>query len=304
MQNLNRSKVRIQADILMFIAALVWGGGFVAQRVATYSLGYFAFNGIRFLMAALVLLPVGIRFLGKFDRRLWWVVLAGVFLFGGSALQQAGLATTSAGSAGFITGVYVVLVPFFLAVLFREKVPLVNWIAAAAALGGTYLLSTGGQNIRPSSGDILELIGAVIWAFHIIVVGKAVKHLNIFTFSVGQFLVCGVLNLILAQIFTPLSWTSIQPAIPALLYGGLGSVALGFTLQAVGQSKAPTADAVLIFSLEAVFAAIFGALLLSERMNWVQVVGCGIIFISILSAQFFSARAEGQQQELEPTAEE
>lgn len=297
MQTLTRSKTRIQADLLMLLAAIVWGGGFVAQRFATKYLGLLAFNGIRFTLAGLILLPVGLRSMGKVDRRLWWILPAGLLLFGGSALQQAGLKTTTAGSAGFITAVYVVLVPLFLALIWRVKVPIINWLAALAALGGTYLLSTGGQMIHPSTGDLLELAGAVIWAFHVIVVGLAVRRVNIYAFSAGQFLLCGVINLILNQFISPFTWAAISPALPAILYGGIISVALGFTLQAVGQSKSPTADAVLILSLESVFGAIFGALILLERMNWIQILGCTIIMVAIVGAQAISVRKENQSQE-------
>ena len=289
-----KGKERIQADLLMFLAAVVWGGGFVAQRVATQYLGYFAYNGIRFLLAGLVLLPIGIRNLKKFDRSLLWILPAGVLLFGGSALQQAGLKTTSAGSAGFITGVYVVLVPLFLALFWREKISIVNWLAAFAAVGGTYLLSTGGKTMSLSSGDILELLGAVVWAFHVIVVGLAVRQLDIYVFSVGQFLFCGLVSLAFNQLSGPLVWSEIHSGLWAILYGGIFSVALGFTLQGIGLSKAPAADAVLILSLESVFAAIFGALILFERMNWIQIIGCAIIMAAILGVQIYSLHRANQ----------
>jgi drug/metabolite transporter (DMT)-like permease len=294
MRSINRSKARIQADLLMFLAAIVWGGGFVAQRYATRYIDLFAYNGLRFTLAGLILLPVGLRFMGESGKQLWWIIPAGLFLFGGSSLQQAGMMTISAGSAGFITGVYVVLVPLFLALIWRVKIPALNWVAALIALGGTYLLSTGGQSVRPTTGDWFELAGAAVWAFHIIIVGQAVQKLNIFTFSVGQFLVCGLLNLGLTNFIHPLSWTTISPALPYILYGGILSVAVGFTLQAIGQKNAPAVDAVLILSLESVFAAIFGALILFERMNWIQILGCAIIFVTIVGTQIISAGRESR----------
>jgi len=296
MKSINRSKARIQADLLMFLAAIIWGGGFVAQRYATRYIDLFAYNGLRFTLAGLILLPIGLRFMGKPNKQFLWIVPAGLLLFGGSSLQQAGMRTISAGSAGFITGVYVVLVPLFLALIWRVKVPVLNWVAALIALGGTYLLSTGGQSIRPSTGDWLELAGAAVWAFHIIVVGLAVRKLNIFAFSVGQFLLCGLLNLALTHFAQPLSMTTILPALPYILYGGILSVAVGFTLQAIGQKKAPAVDAVLILSLEAVFAAVFGALILFERMNWVQILGCVIIFVTIVGAQIISSSRDSRLQ--------
>jgi drug/metabolite transporter (DMT)-like permease len=294
METGNRTKIRIEADLMMLLAAIIWGGGFVAQRIATRYIGPFTFNGIRFALAGILLLPIVLRSLKRLDKKLLWIFPAGILLFGGSALQQIGLATTTAGSAGFITGVYVVLVPVFLSLLWRNKIPAVNWIAAIIALGGTYLLSTGGELIRPGSGDLFELVGAVVWAFHVIVVGLAVRELDSFVFSVGQFLVCGLINLIVGQFVSPLSWTAVQPAIPALLYAGVFSVAIGFTLQAIGQSRAPTTDAVLILSLESVFGAIFGALFLAERMNWVQILGAAIILTTIIGAQIISTKRAGE----------
>lgn len=292
MEARKRTKVRIQADLTLLLAAIVWGGGFIAQRIATRYLGVFSFNGIRFVLAGLLLLPFALKSLKKIDRKLLWILPAGVLLFGGSALQQAGIATTTAGAAGFITGVYVVLVPLFLALIWREKIPAVNWIAALAALGGTYLLSTGGQEVRPGSGDLLVLAGSLVWAFHVIVVGLAVRELDTLVFSVGQFLLCGLINLIFGHFISPLSWTAVQPAIPSLLYAGVFSVAIGFTLQALGQSKAPTTDAVLIMSLESVFSAVFGAFFLAERMNWIQILGAGIILTAIVGAQIISTKRQ------------
>jgi len=280
----------------MLLAAVVWGGGFVAQRQASASLGFFSFNAVRFLMAGLVMLPFILPRIKKFDRTFLWILPAGLLLFGGSALQQAGIETTSAGSAGFITGIYVVLVPILLALFWKVRTRPVIWLAALAAIGGTYLLSTGGKRIAPSSGDLIVLVGSVIWAFHVIVVGLSVSKLDVFVFSVGQFLVCGVLHLISSFFTTPPDLASIQAVLPSVLYAGLGSIVIGFTLQAVGQKHAPAADAALILSLEAVFAAIFGALFLQEQMNFWQIFGCGIILTAILGAQLIVIRSNKNPQ--------
>jgi drug/metabolite transporter (DMT)-like permease len=280
----------------MLLAAILWGGGFIAQRVASSELGFFAYNGLRFLLAGLLLLPLCIKYLKSLDKNALWIIPAGLLLFAGSAFQQAGVETTTAGAAGFITGVYVVLVPLFLSLFWKVKVPWVIWLAALAALFGTYLLSTSGKGFSPSRGDMLVLIGSVLWAFHVIVVGMAVKHLNIFLFSVGQFLLCGLINLGCSVFIDPPSISAIQSVWPAIIYGGVFSVAGGFTLQAIGQSKAPTADAALILSLEAVFAALFGAFFLAERMDPVQIAGCAVIMGSILAAQIVSIRTATQTE--------
>jgi drug/metabolite transporter (DMT)-like permease len=282
---------RLGSDIFLLLAAIVWGGGFVAQRTASVNLGYFSFNAVRFILAGLVMLPFVLRRLKPGARKYLWIVPAGFLLYGGSALQQAGIETTSAGSAGFITGVYVVLVPLLLALFWKVKTKPVIWLAALAALGGTYLLSTGGVSIKPSTGDLIVLIGSFVWALHVIVVGLAVNKLDVFVFSAGQFLLCGILHLASSFFTAPPDLQNVLISLPSVLYAGLGSVVLGFTLQAVGQKHAPAADAALILSLEAVFAALFGALILRERMNPVQILGCVIIMASILAAQLIMLRS-------------
>jgi len=283
---------RLTSDFLLLLASIVWGGGFVAQRQASVSLGFFSFNAVRFLLAGLVMLPFILPRLKKVNRSFLWIFPAGLLLYGGSALQQAGIETTSAGSAGFITGVYVVLVPILLAVFWKVRTRPVIWLAALAAILGTYLLSTGGKQLTPSTGDLIVLIGSFIWALHVIIVGLSVSKLDVFVFSVGQFLVCGLLHLASSFFTTPPDLVSIKAVLPSVLYAGLGSIVIGFTLQAVGQKHAPAADAALILSLEAVFAALFGAWFLAEKMNTLQIIGCGIILAAILGAQLIVIRSQ------------
>ena len=286
---------RLTSDVFLFLAALIWGFGFVAQRMATFHLGYFGFNALRFLMAGLVILPFVIKRFANFRKTYGWVLAAGGVLFLASTLQQAGLESTSAGSAGFITGVYVVLVPIMLAIIWKKKTSAVTWIAAVVAFAGTWLLSTGGSRVSASAGDLLILAGAFMWALHVILVGMAVRRMDVFAFSASQFLVCGLLHLFMSGFVEPLTLIAVKNTWLALAYAGLLSAALGFTFQAVGQRKAPAADAVLILSLEAVFAAIAGILFLKESMNWIQLLGCAIIMAAILFAQFAGKKAGAQQ---------
>lgn len=281
---------RLISDLFLFLAAAIWGGGFVAQRVASFHLGFFGFNGVRFLLAGFALLPFVLKRFGNLRKTYGWILVSGLILFLGSALQQAGLETTNAGTTGFITGVYVVIVPVILAIFWKKRTSAVTWISALAALGGTYLLSTGGSRLEPSAGNLLILAGAFLWALHVIVVGFAVQKMDVFAFSVGQFLVCGFLHTVMSFFFEPLTFSAIRLSWLALAYAGLCSVALGFTFQAIGQRKAPATDAALILSLEAVFAALAGILFLHEKMNWVQVLGCAIIMIAILVAQLAVTR--------------
>ncbi|PKN95616.1 MAG: hypothetical protein CVU45_00555 [Chloroflexi bacterium HGW-Chloroflexi-7] len=227
----------------------------------------------------------------------WPGALAGAILFAGSSLQQAGITTTSAGTAGFITGVYLVLVPLLMTLFWKHKTKPVVWFAAIAALGGTYLLSTGGAELTPSKGNLIVLVGSLVWAFHVIVVGFAVKKVDVFVFSVGQFLFCGMLHMVSSIFVSPPSWAAIQVSWLSILYAGLGSVVIGFTLQAVGQRKAPASDAALILSLESVFAAVFGALILAETMNFIQIVGCIIILAAIVIAQLPAFQPKSDESE-------
>lgn len=277
-------KIRWKADLALLLAAVIWGTAFAVQRVAAEVGSIFMFNGLRFFLGALVLLPfAGLRW--NFSRRDWVLVIsAGTLLFGGSALQQMGLATTSAGNAGFITGVYVVLVPIVLFVGWRERPHWLAWVAALLALGGAFLLSTGAEFIlRP--GDLLELLGAFFWSLHVVILGKFAPRVDPIRFSVGQFVVGGALNLAVGLV-SERSISLLQPAVfGGLLYTGIVSVGVAYTLQVLGQRHTPPTDAALILSLEGVMAAIFGWWWLGEAMMPVQLLGCGLIFVAIVLAQ-------------------
>jgi drug/metabolite transporter (DMT)-like permease len=277
---------RLLSDGYLLLAAVIWGIGFVAQRLASFHLGFNAFNGIRFLIGGLVLLLIFRKRLRDQWSGFGWMTLAGSVLFVASSLQQIGIGTTSASTAGFITGTYVVLVPVILAVFWRKRTSLYTWLAALVALGGTYLLSTGGSVITPSTGSLLLLAGSFIWALHVIVVGLAVQKVDVFAFSAGQFLVSGMIHILMSFFIQPVTLSALRASWLPLLYAALLSVAVGFTLQAVGQRKAPPADAALILSLEAVFAALAGVYFLKESMNPVQVIGAVIILAAILFAQW------------------
>jgi drug/metabolite transporter (DMT)-like permease len=278
------STTRLRADLILLLVAFIWGSAFVAQRVAAQHMGVFLFNGLRFLLGSFLLLPWSLR-RGRPDRQaIPWVALAGGLLFVGSALQQAGLKFTTAGNAGFITTLYVVLVPILLLVLFRQKLHWISWAAAVLAVVGMLLLSTGGA-LRLAPGDGLELLGAVAWALHVIVVGKAARRIDILLFSVGQFIVAGTLSLIVGLAFEWRSSAGLAEAWWTVLYIGVFSTAIGYTLQAMGQRHSPPADAAIILSMESVFAALFGFLLLDERLVAVQILGCGLILLAILMAQ-------------------
>jgi len=277
---------RLKADIVLLLVAAVWGGGFIAQRTGSQHIGFFVFGTGRYFLGVLALLP----FMRHFNiPRRWipWSILTGVVLFAGSALQQAGIATTTAGNAAFITGLYVVIVPILMAIITRKPAPGITWAAAIVAVIGTFLLSSGGTLNALAFGDVLELLGSFMWACHLILVSKLSSKVDLVQFSVLQYFVAGVLNLVFGLAFELPTFGNLPMVWPAIVYAGIVSTAVGFTGQVWGQRHAPAADAALILSMEAVFAAISGFLFLGERFTPVQVLGCVLIFGAMLVTQLW-----------------
>ncbi|NTU55032.1 MAG: DMT family transporter, partial [Anaerolineales bacterium] len=187
--------MRLKADLTLFFIAIIWGSAFVAQRIAGQMGSVYLFNGVRYLLAGLVVYPF-VRLKTPMPREQFkWMFIAGCLLFVAAALQQAGMQYTTAGNAGFITSLYVVLVPFVLLVGWREKPHWMSVVAVGMAVIGAYLLSTGGKGLEVQRGDALELVGALFWALHVVVLGKFASRFEPMSFSVGQLLVCGLLNL-------------------------------------------------------------------------------------------------------------
>ncbi len=279
--------MRFKADLTLFLVAVIWGSAFVAQRVAGQMGSVYLFNGARYLLAALVVLP----FVGQIGNLTYisraqfkWMVIAGFILFVGSALQQVGVVYTTAGNAGFITALYVVLVPVVLFVGWRERLHWLSLAAVGLAVGGAFLLSTGGR-FEVRAGDALELGSALFWAFHVVLLGKFAARFEAMSFSVGQLAVCGLLNLAVGIVAEPIpafDWSLAG----SVAYTALFSLGLCYTLQIWAQRHTPPADAALILSLESVFAVISGWLLLEEKLTFIQVVGCVLIFFAVLLSQF------------------
>lgn len=290
--------MRLKADLTLLLIAAIWGSAFVAQRVAGQLGSVYLFNGARYLLAALVVLPLAIRALrtNTADHRIpseqyKWMFIAGFVLFGGSALQQVGVLYTTAGNAGFITSLYVVLVPIVLFVIWREKL---HWMAIAAvslAAVGAFLLSTAGR-FEVRKGDVIELAGALFWTLHVVVVGKYAPRFEPISFSVGQLFVSGVLNLGMGILFEPrMSFT--LPLAFSIAYTAFFALGLCYTLQIWAQRHTPPADAALILSLESVFSVLSGWLLLNERLGSIQVLGCVLIFAAVLLSQLKDWNLQG-----------
>jgi drug/metabolite transporter (DMT)-like permease len=272
---------RLRADMVLLLAALLWGSAFVPQRLAAPHLGFFLFNGLRFLLGAMILLPWVRPRRWPTKSFFYWASIAGTLLVGAAACQQAGLQFTTAGNAGFLTGLYVVLVPVVLFVVWRQKITGRSWAGALMAAAGVFLLSVDDQ-FRLGYGDALELVGAVLWALHVVIIGRAVAQVEVLLFSVGQYLVAGALNVLLGLALQAHTLPGLASCWWAIVYIGVFSVAAGYTLQAVGQKHAAAADAAIILSMEAVFAALFGHLLLGESLVARQCVGCAMILGAIM----------------------
>ena len=285
--------MRLKADLTLLIVSVIWGSAFVAQRVAGQMGSVYLFNGARYLLAALVVLPfagqIGNLTYSNFTHRIpreqyKWMFIAGFLLFLGSALQQAGMVYTTAGNAGFITSLYVVMVPMALFIVWREKLHWMSIVAVVLAGVGAFLLSTGGRfEVKP--GDALEIVGALFWTFHVIVLGKYASKFEAMSFSVGQLFVCAILNLGLG-VFVESGLAFSWPLFGAITYTALFSLGLCYTLQVWAQRHTPPADAALILSLESVFAVISGWLILNEKLVSIQILGCVLIFVAVVLSQF------------------
>ena len=295
----------LKADILLFITAAIWGFAFVAQRVGMDHVGPLTFNGIRFALGALALIPLIIRMekdrssgYQSVDRRKLTLGggLLGIALFCGATLQQIGLAepqlaalgfeASTAGKAGFITGLYVVFVPIF-GLMFAQKTGWGTWLGAGLAVIGMYLLSVS-SDLTISFGDLLILLGALFWAGHVLLIGKlspGMDGVDAIKLSIVQFLICSLLSLIGAVATEEISLAGLQGAALPIAYGGLLSVGVAYTLQVVAQRDARPAPAAIILSLEAVFAAIGGWILLDEILTIRALIGCGLMLTGMLLSQ-------------------
>lgn len=283
----------LRADVLMLITAMIWGSGFVAQTSGMDHIGPFLYSGLRFALGSLCLLPLvlrGPRHQAKAEPFLTRGLLIGGGLMGlalalGINLQQVGLLFTSVTNAGFITGLYVIVVPL-LGLLIGHKTGIGTWLGAILAVLGMFLLSVGDQ-FQVASGDWLQLIGAFVWGGHVVLVGVFASRHDPIRLAFVQFATCAVVSLILALCLETFDLSAIIAAGPAILYGGLIAVGIGYTLQVIAQKDAIASHAAIIFSMEAVFAAIAGAWLLDEQLQPRGYIGCALMLVGMLMAQLW-----------------
>lgn len=293
----------LRADLLMLLTAMIWGSAFVAQRLGMDSVGPLLYSGLRFALATLILLPLlpVLQYRARkapapaLNRQLLrGGVLMGLVLALGINLQQVGLLFTSVTNSGFITGLYVIIVPL-LGLLIGHKTGLGIWLGACLAVLGMFLLSVG-EGFQVAAGDWLQLAGAFVWGVHVLLVGFFAGRHDPLRLAVVQFATCALISLLLALALEEIRLDAIIAAGPAILYGGLFGVAIGFTLQVVAQKHAIASHAAIILSLEAVFAAIAGALLLGEALELRGYVGCALMFGGMLLAQLWPKALPAQAQ--------
>ncbi len=278
---------------MLFIASVLWGFAFVAQRVGMEHVGPFIFNGVRFALGGTSLIPFLLvnrrrRIADKQSTASAKTVilggsLAGVVLFIGASLQQVGVVYTTAGKAGFITGLYVILVPI-MGLLWRQRSHSGAWAGAILATIGMYLLSvTAGFTI--SSGDLLVLISAFFWAGHVHIIGWLSRRIYPIKLALFQFFTCSVLSLITAVSIETITVDSLLQVVIPILYGGLVSVGIAYTLQVVAQRHAHPTHAAIILSMETVFAVIGGWLILGETLSKRSMAGCALMLAGMLLSQ-------------------
>ncbi|MBR4455472.1 MAG: DMT family transporter [Solobacterium sp.] len=290
---------RLRGNVALVLTAMIWGCAFAAQSAAADSIGPWLFNGIRFLMGGaevLLLSPFLHQITGiqarKPDRRLFAAgSCAGAVLAFASVLQQAGIRYTTAGKAGFLTSLYVILVPLAEAFLLRKRLPQTAFPAALTAAAALFLLS-GAETGTISRGDLLEILCACAFAGHILIIDRVSDSVDPIYFSAVQFLAAGVISMAGAVLLEPFSWSGIQKAMIPLLYAGLASAGLGYTLQVIGQRDADPSAVSVILSLESVFSVLFGYLLLHEVLSIRELAGCALMFAAVLLSQ---RKAKGER---------
>lgn len=296
----------LKSDLLFLLSAIIWGFAFVAQRMGMDHVGPFTFNGIRFLLGAMVLVPFIYpnrkhrhpnpdgSYLIHSKKLVIYGGLAGLVIFAGASLQQVGLVHTTAGKAGFITGLYVVIVPI-MGLLWGQHTNAGTWSGASMAAAGMYLLSIN-EDFSISFGDLLELIGAVLWAVHIHLIGWLAPKTNSLRLAFIQFLVCAAASLLTAAAVETTTLANIISAGWPIIYGGALSVGVAYTLQVVAQRHAHPAHAAILLCLESVFAAVGGWFLLGEVMSGRGVVGCILMFAGMLTSQLYGLLVTGNQE--------
>ena len=290
----------LKNSLLLFLTAFIWGVAFVAQSVGGDAVGCFTFNGVRSLIGALVLIPV-ILFLdgqkkkelgeGKFleqkgDKKtlLFGGICCGIMLCIASNFQQFGISFTTVGKAGFITAMYILIVPI-LGIFMKKKVGRKVWLGVMIATVGLYMLCMTSESFSLSKGDFLVLVCAGFFSLHILIIDHFSPKCDGVRLSCIQFLVCGVISMIIAFVFEDPNLKAIFNGWLPILYAGVMSCGVAYTLQIIGQKNMDPTVASLILSLESVFSVLAGWVILNQKLSMREFLGCALMFLAIILAQ-------------------
>lgn len=279
----------LQARLCLVFTALIWGSAFIAQRISADLIGPNTFNAIRFVLGALTVSPLLFFFKDSVPKEkapyslLVGSLILGFVLFCGAALQQIGLIYTTASKAGFLTALYIVLVPL-IGLFLGQRISMTAIFGVVVALIGTALLSLK-DNFTFGWGDLVVIISTLFWAGQILLLNKYTKCYPAFKLAIGQFLGCAFYSAIVGILFEPFEWSMIEMTWPSIVWGGVLSVGLGYTGQLLGQKKVPPTEASLLMSLEMVFAGILGYLVLGERMSLQELIGVFAMCVGVFAAQ-------------------
>lgn len=285
--------MRWQANVLIVFVALIWGTTFIVQQTGMENIGPQYFTGVRFLLGALVVLPFALREFRKIKREgrslsrgdMFGLLATGVAMYLASILQQIGLMMTTVTNAAFLTAFYVPTVPVLAFLVFRARPHWSVWPGGGMCILGTYMLS-GGNLSALDAGDFWVMSSALFWATQVVMIGVMVSRTNAPALvSTTQFVIAGILAMVMGAMTETFSFADIYNAGFEILYAGIMSVGLAFTLQAVAQNYTEAADAAIIMSAEAVFAAIAAAWFLGERLAPAEYAGCGVILAAIVGVQ-------------------
>ncbi len=283
---------------LLFIASAIWGLAFVVQKQSLEHMGAWWFTGWRFIIGGLCLLPL-LVFIPHRPRtslpilshwqRFSYMLWLGLSVAAGANLQQLALQYTSVTNVGFITSLYVVLVPILLFVIWQRRIHLYSSGGIAMATVGLICLSIFNHSEwQLNSGDLLVFACTIFWATHVILLGLYTRYMSALSLSAGSFLICGIVSLTIAWFFdTPFHWHQLKDTSLALAYAGILSVGVGFTIQAIGQKYLSPVVASVILSLEAVNSAFAGWLILNERLTLIAFIGCLLVIIGGLIVQIY-----------------
>ncbi len=280
-------KVSFSHSVLLLTSAMIWGFAFVAQKEGMLYLGPFLFNALRFLMGSLFLILIFFKQFKNMNKKILMAgIILGLVLFAASTFQQIGIVYTQAGNAGFITSLYIVFIPI-IGLFYKRKTGFYIWFSIFMAIVGFSLMSLNFHTLKLSYGDLLVFIGSIFWAIHVSLIESYAQLNQSIVLAATQFMVCGMLSLLIALSTEPVHIDAIKQAWLPVSFAGIFSAAVAFTLQIYAQRFVPANVAGVLFSSESLFALWGGIMLLHEQFSIIQWLGAFFIFFAILFVQLY-----------------